>query len=491
MARIPLAGGAYTARSVIAAAQRQVNLYSEPMPAGQGEPSNAALYPMPGTRVLTTMEQGPIRSGHLATNGNVYVCAGAGIYSLDANWTATPLGSITPGLTTPVSMRDNSQTLVIVDGSANGWTVDLATNAFAQIADPGGLFTGGDRVDYLDTFLLFNQPNTPRFYWSLSGNPVTFDPLALDFALKSSAPDLLVTLVVAKRQIWLLGRDTSEVFYDIGAPGGASDSQFAAIPGIMIDYGCAAKYSAAEINNSVYWLARDRRGQGIVVEGAGLQTKRISTYAIEAELATYARLDDAIGFSFHIGGHLFYCLAFPHADKCWAYDVSASAAANEPRWTEWVWIDSNGTEHRHRSNCAFFARGLVVVGDWQDGRLYALDSGVFTDDGAPIKRLRRFPHLLADGKRVIYRQFVADLEGGTGGADLPEPPQVSLRWSDDRGHTFGSPVLIDGGGTGEYLRTLQWQRLGMARDRVFEISWSTPWPVALQGAWLEAVPASS
>lgn len=491
MARIPLTGGAYTARSVIASAQRQVNLYSEPMPAGQGEPSSAALYPMPGTRTLVTMEQGPIRGGHLATNGAVYVCAGDGIYALDANWSATPLGSITPGVKTPVSMRDNGQTLVIVDGSANGWTVDLATNTFAQIADPGGLFVGADRVDYLDTFLLFNQPGTPRFYWSLSGNPVTFDPLALDFALKSSAPDLLITLVVAKRQIWLLGRDTGEVFYDIGAPGGASDSQFAAVPGVMIDYGCAAKYSAAEINNSVYWLARDRRGQGLVIEGSGLQTKRVSTYAIEAELATYARLDDAIGFSFQIGGHLFYCLAFPHADKCWAYDVSASAAANEPRWHEWVWLDTNGTEHRHRANCAWFARGLVVVGDWETGKIYALDPAVFTDDGQPIKRQRDFPHLVADGKRIIHRQLIVDIETGTGGNQLPIPPRLSLAWSNDRGHSWGSPISQSIGASGEYLASMQFQRLGLARDRVYSVRWSSPYKTALQGIWLDAKPAQS
>ena len=37
--RIPLTGGAYTARSVIAATQRSVNLFAEPMPQAEGEPA--------------------------------------------------------------------------------------------------------------------------------------------------------------------------------------------------------------------------------------------------------------------------------------------------------------------------------------------------------------------------------------------------------------------------------------------------------------------
>jgi hypothetical protein len=63
---------------------------------------------------------------------------------------------------------------------------------------------------------------------------------------------------------------------------------------------------------------------------------------------------------------------------------------------------------------------------------------------------------------------------------------ISLRWSDDRGHSYGSLVSQPIGATGEYRKSLQWQRLGMCRDRVFEISWSTPMATALQGAWVTA-----
>lgn len=63
--------------------------------------------------------------------------------------------------------------------------------------------------------------------------------------------------------------------------------------------------------------------------------------------------------------------------------------------------------------------------------------------------------------------------------------QVFLMWSDDRGHSYGSPVGQPIGREGQYLTTAQWQRLGYARDRVFKLEWSVPTATALQGAWVE------
>jgi hypothetical protein len=74
---------------------------------------------------------------------------------------------------------------------------------------------------------------------------------------------------------------------------------------------------------------------------------------------------------------------------------------------------------------------------------------------------------------------------------LPAAPMVFLSWSDDRGHTWGNPVGVSMGGLGEYLTSLQWQRLGLARDRVFALEWSSPTRTCLLGAWIDATPAQS
>jgi hypothetical protein len=93
---------------------------------------------------------------------------------------------------------------------------------------------------------------------------------------------------------------------------------------------------------------------------------------------------------------------------------------------------------------------------------------------------------------MIHRQVLLDIETGTGGHNtFPEPPRVFLAWSDDRGHSFGNPVGQNCGATGEYLVAVQFQRLGLARDRIYSAFWSTPYRTCLQGAWLDIAQAHS
>lgn len=411
MARVQLTWGAYEARSVIASAQRCLNLYLEPLPhgtpvaptAGLGEPAPFACYPTPGTTLLVTLPQGPVRGLWCATNGAVYAVAGTGVYALSSAWAPVLLGSLPAGRTTPVSMADNGLDMVIVDGSSGGWTVHLADNTFAAIADSTGAFRGADRVDYLDTFFVFNAPGTPQFY-SSNSLATTFD--SLYFANKEAFSDLMVSIAVSKLEIWLIGTKTTEVFFNSGA----ATFPFERMPGVFVDHGCVARYSVAVLDNSVLWLSQDRDGRGIVLKGAGYAATKVSTYALENEWADYPAMSDAIGMAYQISGHSFYALTFPAADRTWCYDIGVGM------WHELAWLDANGIEHRHRANCAAYSPrdGMVLVGDHETGAVYHLDRGAYLDNGVPIKRVRAFPHSVADGKRVSYHQFVADMQTGQG-----------------------------------------------------------------------------
>lgn len=71
------------------------------------------------------------------------------------------------------------------------------------------------------------------------------------------------------------------------------------------------------------------------------------------------------------------------------------------------------------------------------------------------------------------------------------PPMISLSWSNDRGKTFGFPVEQSLGDIGEYLTTVSWNRLGMARDRVFKLQWDAAVPISLNGAFITFKPNRS
>lgn len=518
--RIALTDGAYVARSIIASAQRCVNLYSEANPKSSEVPYT--LYNVPGLTLLTTPPIAAAGRGlYWANSDELYYVCGATLYLVSPGFILTALGTIgtTTGL---VSMADNGTSLVLVDGSTNGYEVDLTTHIMTLISISNNSppppqvygFFGANRVDMIDGFMVLNQPGTRNFY-STYNNEIVFD--ALFFAAKNGYSDNLVTLIVSRREIWLFGERTTEIWFDSGA----ADFPFQIIPGPFIQHGCAAKYSVAQVNGAVFWLSQDQSGAYIIARGEGYLAKPISNPALENEMASYANISDAQGFCFTMNGHSFYQINFPTANKSWRWDEDSPGL-----WHEAVYTDSNGAENRHRASCAAWAYNRNVCADWENGQLYAFDINNPTDNAQPMQFRRGWPHMMKDGQRVIYPGFVLDVQAATsantvdppgpfpflgspGGVDgspsidggpiedallagpAPPPstaPLVWLRWSDDRGRTWSNPIAQSLGATGQYLVQPSWNRLGMSRDRVFEIYGTIPGLLAINGAFLDPSP---
>lgn len=80
----------------------------------------------------------------------------------------------------------------------------------------------------------------------------------------------------------------------------------------------------------------------------------------------------------------------------------------------------------------------------------------------------------------------------TAAAFSPSPiftPSIGLRWSDNRGRSFGNAVPQPLG-TSKLVQPI-WHRTGYARDRVFELFWSFSFKSALNGAFVEVKPLKS
>lgn len=455
------------ARSIIANAQRCVNLFPEANPPDSESP--VTHYPTPGLTVVSTPPFSlPCRCLYTSSNGLLFSVVGSNVYNV-VGTVYTLLGTLNT-FSGPVSMIDNGITIMIVDGSQVGYTIQLVGLAYAPIMDPA--FYGANKVDFVDGYFILNQPATQEFYISLDLS-TSFDPL--DIAGKNTYSDNLVTLAVMHREIWLLGEVTSEVWYNTGA----SDFTFARMPGVFIEHGCAAKYSVAKIGLALFWLSKDLQGQCVVMKGENYQAERISTHALEQEFSTYSTISDAIGYSYMQEGHQFYMLTFPTANTTWCLDLATGM------WHQRAFMEIDGSLSRHRSNCHTFYKGQNLVGDWQTGVIYALDPTNYTDNGKPIDRIRSFPHMAQQGKRIMHRQLIADMEVGNGLPLDAGEPEIRLRWSDDRGASWGNYVSQSLGKVGAFKTSIQWQRLGYARDRVYELSWSVPVKTALNGAFLD------
>src|SRR5882724_12475905 len=137
---VPLVGGFYQSRSVIANDIRCVNLYSEKN--SDGAPTPFTDYLTPGLTLLRAAGSvsgptaGQARPGgaYPASNGGLYICIGITLYFVDPTWRFFTLGNLTTtsGL---VCMQDNGTDLVIVDGSTSAFAISLATNLMIPYPD--------------------------------------------------------------------------------------------------------------------------------------------------------------------------------------------------------------------------------------------------------------------------------------------------------------------------------------------------------------------
>jgi len=468
--KTPILGSAYVARSVNAADNRMVNLFPEVVPEGGKQP--AFLQRAPGLALLATLGSGPIR-GLWQFGLYGYAVSGDTLYRIDTNWTAVAKGTVAGS--GPVSMADNGTQLFIA-ANPQGYIYNAQTDVFQQITDPD--FPGAATVGYIDGYFVFNEPNSQKIWVTSLLDGTSVDPL--DFASAEGNPDNAVAVFVDHREVWVFGSNSTEVWYDAGL----LDFPLTRIQGAYNELGCAAPYSIAKMDNQIYWLGRDARGQGMVYRAAGYIGQRISTHAIEWQLQEYANLEDAVGYTYQQDGHSFYVLNFPTANTTWVFDVATGA------WHERASF-ANGQFNRHRGNCQMFFNSQNIVGDYENGKIYAFDLNVYADDGEPQKWLRSWRALPTGANnlsRTIQHAMQLDCETGVGlNSGQGDDPQVMLRWSDDGGHTWSNEHWKSMGRIGRFGYRTIWRRLGATmkiRDRVYEVSGTDPVRIYIMGAEL-------
>ena len=502
----PILGSAYVARSVNAADSRMVNLFPEVLPEDSGGKTSAFLQRAPGLRTLATIGTGPIRGLH-SYGDYMYVVSGNSLYQVDTSYRAVLLGTVAND--GPVSMADNGiQLFVACNGPS--YIFNNTTNAFGQITDPD--FTGALTVSYLDGYFIYIEPNSQTVWSTAILDGTSIDPL--DFASAEGSPDNLVSSIADHSEEWLFGTNTVEVWYNAGNAG----FPLQRIQGAFMEIGCAATFSVAKLDNSVFWLGADTRGKGIVYRAKGYSGVRVSTHAVEWQIQQYANISDATAYTYQQDGHAFYVLSFPSANATWVYDVATNA------WHERAGY-ANGGFIRQRAACQTFFNNAITLGDYQSGEIYTYDLTLFADGGRTQKWLRSWRALPPNTNnltRTAQHSLQLDCESGVGldggapavtmyvssisssavsgdaiGGESEEitdaiivqgtDPQVMLRWSDDGGHTWSNEHWRSMGLIGEYGKRVLWRRLGMTqkiRDRVYEVSGTDPVPVYIMGAKL-------
>jgi hypothetical protein len=457
-----------------------------------------------GARFTATIA-GTLMTVSAVATGTLYLgqtVQGAGV---TANSVITALGTGTGGVGT--------YTLSVASTVAVGVTM-YAIN-FSVLPSTDGAFSGGNTCDIVDNYFVYDRPNSQQWGASNLLSPISANT---SYSSKDGAPDNLVALIVDHREVYLMGEASSEVWVDVGAV----PFPFQRIPGTSTQHGVASKFSLARLGNSFAYVSRNNRGQAQIMQMNGYMPTRISNHAVENSI-TNKYIDDAIAWTYQLEGHEVYVVSFPTLELTWAYDSTTAM------WHKWLYTNSDGSYSRHRGNCCAVFQGMVLIGDYSNGSIYELDKLNYTDNGQNVRRLRRAPHLVADLQRQYFDELQIQFQPGVGTTGLtvglttniylnspyiiyPDAtftiapfdtyiigiqaavnnnttttyPQAMLRWSNDGGSTWSKEYWVTIGQLGKYKNRAIWRRLGMARDRVFEVSITDPVNAVIVSANLKA-----
>jgi hypothetical protein len=471
MPEFAFVGPSYEAANPLQDAQRLINWFVE---IDQNSEAKApiALLGAPGLISAATGPSAPVRGmwplpgntqGAVVIGGNAYLFNGT---------TLTQIGTLGT-FTGPVWIRDNGAGHVVTfDDGSNIYGYHLLNQTWTAVG------SAGQGVVFIDGWLVFGLPGSQQFFTS----PVYWNGTdAFDgsyFALKDAASDNLVLPIEHNRQLWLIGERTTEVWYDAGG----QYFPFSRLQGAMLDIGCQAPGSVCRTGKGLIWLARSERGENVVVLTRDYDFDPVSTPAVAYQISQYATVSDAVAFVYSEEGHEFYQITFPSADVTWVFDLTTGM------WHQRASFDaSTGQFHRHRANCSMNLNGNIYVGDYQNGTIYQMTRKAYDDAGAPLVAVRRTPHVWDKGERNRVRQTWLQIEftPGQGLANgQGSDPQIMMRMSNDAGFTWGNEHWTSIGKIGEYKRRAVWMRLGMARDRVYEVRISDPVPRDVVGATL-------
>jgi len=432
--------------------------------------ASSQMYTSSPGAVVTAAISGTTLTVATVTSGTLYVgqtIQGAGITTQTI---ITALGTGTGGAGTYTV--NNSQTIASITMYALNWTV---------LPSSDGAFSGGETCDIVDNYFVYNRPASQQ--WGASGvlSPISGNT---SFSSKDGSPDNLVALIVDHREVYLMGEASSEVWTDVGG----NPFPFQRIPGTNTQHGIAAKFSVARFGDSFCYVSRNNRGQAQIMQMKGYVPTRISNHAVENSI-TNQYVDNAIAWTYQLEGHEVYVVSFPTLELTWAYDLASGM------WHKWLYTNNDGTYTRHRGNCCAVFQGLVLVGDYQDGSIYEIDKNNYTDNGQYTRRLRRAPHLVSDFQRQYFDELQIQFQPGVGLTGITTPlnnevvgadPQAMLRWSNDGGSTWSKEYWTSIGKIGKYKNRAIWRRLGMARDRVFEVVVSDPINAVIISANLKA-----
>ncbi len=107
----------------------------------------------------------------------------------------------------------------------------------------------------------------------------------------------------------------------------------------------------------------------------------------------------------------------------------------------------------------------------------------------PMRKLRRTPTYSTEKLQNFFTRFQLDFQAG-GPREGRDPIALCLRYSDDSGNTWSDEIWMDVDAFGAYDSMAVWFQLGSGRDRVWEVSSTSPALTVWLAAYLDIMPGT-
>lgn len=470
-------GPSYTAQSPIIDDEIAMNCFVE-ISESEGAATQRALLRAPGRKKLATLPEPKVPSD-FTVNGRTFF-AGSNLYEMNAAGAITNWGSLGALPTRPTMMWANETQLVIVN-NGNLYVFVLATNTLAAVNM--AQFNGPiSQIGFIAGYIVATLQNSHTFQVSNLEDATTWD--GLDIATISYFPDNLVSMICDHNECWFWSGKKALGYY---VSAGLTFPPLIPIQDAFIENGSGATFATVQADNSILWLDQDERGFMVARRLNGSSGDRISTHATELAWQGYVVSSDAVGWTYQENGHTFWVLYFPTANATWVFDLSQNL------WHQrGFWMAGTGSYIADRAMCHTLNFGKHIVGDWATGNIYELSSKYYTDDVDIIRGNRRSPTIVKGNKYFYFDEIEFIMETGlapavplfAGDGVTPRPAQIMLRWSNNGGKTWSNTYTLSVGLQGEYdLRVIK-RMLGRARKRLWDVSWTDPYPFAFNDAVL-------
>lgn len=367
-----------------------------------------------------------------------------------------------------VFITDNGTSIMFVGHNGYAYTPD--TDTFKDMSTEAGWYPA-TTVAYLDGYFIFNREGTGQFFISKLYS-TEIDPL--DWATGEAAPDDTRAVIVAGRQLWVLGTRTTEVWYDSGD----NLFPFTRIAGAVTDVGIISANTLGRIHSVVLFVGSDYR----VYKTNGYVPIPISTAAIEL-LIDAADVSKFLAFTYFNNGHFFYVL---HLDETTTvvYDMVTGLWHRRISCTdEQDPIIGGG---RWKINGAINKYDDTLIYGYAGRKFYEVSSELYTEDGIRIRREAISEPLNRTPNHVTISELQLDMESGRNEDFSTSNCQVWAQFSRDDGNTWGNRRITHLGMKGDYMNRARWLRIGQFRDAIVKIVITDPVPIRMLGLWVRS-----